>query len=173
MHNPMHRQMLTAGKRLAKREAAMSQALASVASAQAHPSVAVAACVDFFHEVVILRYSDGLDGLADFLDENDVPHGIGTRTLSMVFEGAIGEAVVRELASRFDTDTPFREAMIDQDWESSVDSWRDLQPSPLSTHFDVASVALLHLDVCDMPSMPIPPAAIPTMYFQGDLFPTH
>lgn len=171
MHDQMHRQMLSAGKRLAKREAAMSQALASVVNAQANPNLAVAACVDFFHEVVMLHYSDDLGSLADFLDDNDIPHGIGTRILDKVFEeGPISDAVVLELVRLFDSEPAFREAMIEQDWESSVETWRDAPPHPLPACAVTAELSIAPPPVSSAHIVAVPAAALPPMYHQGDLF---
>lgn len=172
MHDHMHRQMLSAGKRLAKRESAMSQALASVAHAQAQPSLAIAACVDFFHEAVMLHHSDDLGSLADFLDDNDVPHGLGTRTLDSVFEeGPISDAVVLELVRLFDSEPAFREAMIEQDWESSVESWREIEPRPLPPAYAAIVEHPTALPpVSSAPSGAVSAVALPPMYHQGDLF---
>lgn len=155
------REMLSAGKRLARREAVMRTALQTH---QPEP-VCVSACVDFFRDAVTLGYSVSVDELADVLDEDGIEHGLGPRTLDQVFEsGEISDAVVLELVRLFDEDPAFHKAMIDQDWHTSVDLWRPT-PGPATTESTAP---------CERTPDPLLAAsAAPTFPLQGDLFAAH
>lgn len=159
----MRREMLNAGKSLAKREVVMRTA---ILSHQAVP-VCVAACVDFFCEAVRRLASDGFDELADLLDEEGIEHCLSSRTFDLVFEsGVVSDAVVLRLVRLFDEDADFRDAMIDQGWATSVDLWRSksVVPEPAVHASRADSFGWASPPIPSIPPLPLSP--------QGDLFAT-
>lgn len=119
------RGLLRAGRRLARLESVMRDAILSHAPFAA----CVSACVDFFREAVVLGHSGAFDELADVLDEEGIEHGLGSRALDLVFEsGPISDGVVLRLVRLFDDAAEFREAMISEGWATSVEMWRGTLP---------------------------------------------